>query len=86
MQPVPAVVGVMRRRDFRVCGITILDPSFPETLEIAGEAQPELFMAALRHFMKGGRKLPPAMSALSAAVVKALRTAFAESSLRVLVV
>ena len=66
--------------------ITILDASFPETLEIAGEAQPELFMAALRHFMKGGRKLPPAMSTLSAAVVKELRTAFAESSLRVLVV
>jgi len=40
-------------------GITILDASFPETLEIAREAQPEIFMAALRHFMKGGRKLPP---------------------------
>ena len=53
-------------------GITILDASFPETLEIAGEAQPELFMAALRHFMKGGRKLPPAMSALPAAAVKQL--------------
>ena len=66
--------------------ITILDASFPETLEIAGEAQPELFMAALRHFMKGGRKLPPTMSALSAAAVKELRAAFAESSLRVLVV
>ena len=67
-------------------GITILDASFPETLEIAGKAQPELFMAALRHFMKAGRKLPPAMSALPAAAVKELRAAFAESSLRVLVV
>lgn len=67
-------------------GITILDASFPETLEIAGEAQPELFMAALKHFMKGGKKLPPAMSALPATAVKELRTAFADSSLRVLVV
>ena len=66
-------------------GITILAPSFSVTLEIAGEAQPELFMAALKHFIKGGRKLPPAMSALLAAAVKELRAAFAESSLRVLV-
>ena len=66
-------------------GITILDASFPETLKIAGEAQPGLFMAALRHFMKGGKKLPPAMRALSAAAVKELRAAFADSSLRVLV-
>ena len=66
-------------------GITILDASFSVTLKIAGEAQPELFMAALRHFMKGGRKLLSAMRALSAAAVKALRAAFAESSLRVLV-
>ena len=65
--------------------ITILDASFAETLEIAGEAQPELFMAALRHFMKGGRKLSSAMRALSAAAVKALRAAFADSRLRVLV-
>ena len=36
--------------------------------------------------MKGGRRLPPAMSALPAAAVKELRAAFAESSLRVLVV
>ena len=66
-------------------GIAILDASFPEPLEIAGKAQPEFFMAALRHFMKGGRKLPPAMSDLPPAVVKELRAAFAESSLRVLV-
>ena len=66
-------------------GITILDASFPETLEMAGEAQPEIFMAALRHFMKGGKKLPPAMTALPASAVKELRAAFAKSSLRALV-
>jgi hypothetical protein len=69
-----------------ICGITILDASFPGTLKIAGEAQPEFFMAALRHFMKGGKKLPPAMSGLPAAAVKELRASFAESSLRVLFV
>ena len=66
-------------------GITILEASFPVTLEIAGEAQPELFTAALKHFMKGDRKLPPAMSAQPAAAVKELRAAFAKSGLRVLV-
>lgn len=67
-------------------GTAILDACFPETLEIASEEQPELFTAALRHFMEGKKKVPAALSALSAAELEELRAVFAESSLRVLVV
>ncbi|MDZ4288366.1 MAG: hypothetical protein U0984_10430 [Prosthecobacter sp.] len=66
-------------------GTAILDAFFPETLEVASEAQPDLFMAALRHFLVGGKKVPAALRALSAAELKELRVAFAASSLRVLV-
>jgi hypothetical protein len=65
-------------------GITILDASFPETLEVDGEARPDLFLAAFRHFLKGDKKLPPVMSDLTARDVNELRTAFAESALSLL--
>jgi len=67
-------------------GIAILDANFPETLEIAIKRQPEIFMAALRHFLAGGKKVPAALRALSAAEVKQLRAVFAASSLRAVVV
>lgn len=66
-------------------GIAILDASFPESLEIADEDQPDLFIAALRHFLEGGKKVPAALRALPVAHLQQLRTAFADSSLRVLV-
>ncbi len=62
-------------------GTAILDACFPEEFEIASEEQPDLFIAALRHFLSGGKKPP----ALTAAQVKQLRAVFAASSLRVLV-
>jgi hypothetical protein len=65
-------------------GVTILDASFPETLDIDAEAQPELFLSAFRHFFKRDKKLPPAMRDLPAADVKELRSAFTESSLSLL--
>lgn len=67
-------------------GIAILDACFPEALGIASEDQPDLFMAALRHFLMGGKKAPAALRALSAVEVKQLRAVFGASSLRVLVV
>lgn len=67
-------------------GIAILDASFPESLEIADEDQPDLFIAALRHFLEGGKKVPAALRALPVAHLQQLRTAFGDSSLRVLVV
>ena len=67
-------------------GIAILDACFPETLDIASEEQPDIFMAALRYFMEGGKKLPAPLRALPAAQVQHLREVFAGSSLRVLVV
>jgi hypothetical protein len=65
-------------------GVTILDASFPETLEIESEAQPGLFLSALRYFLNRDRELPPALRDLLAADVKELRAAFAESALGLL--
>ncbi|MEO6845735.1 MAG: hypothetical protein ABI443_00585 [Chthoniobacterales bacterium] len=62
-------------------GTGILDARFPETLDIPIEEQPDIFLAALRHFMKGG-KVP---TELSTAAKSALRTAFVESSLGILI-
>jgi hypothetical protein len=66
-------------------GATVLDAAFPETVEVEAEAQPELFLAAFRHFLNRDKKLPPALRDLPAADVKALRAAFAESSLGLLI-
>ena len=62
-------------------GVTILDASFPETLEVETDAQPELFLAAFRHFLKRDKKLPPVMRDLAARDLNELRAAFAESAL-----
>ncbi len=62
-------------------GTAILDAYFPEELEIASEEQPDVFIAALRHLMGGGKK----SRGLTVVQVKRLRSAFAASSLRVLV-
>ena len=67
-------------------GTTILDACFPETLEIASAEQPDLFLAALRHFLGGDKKIPPALRALAGAEVKELRAVFARSSLGILLV
>ncbi len=66
-------------------GVMILDASFPQTLDVDSEAQPELFLGALRYFLKRDRKLPPALRDLPAADVKELRAAFDESALRLLI-
>jgi hypothetical protein len=67
-------------------GTQILDVTFPEVLGTPSEAQPEILIAALRHFMEGGKKIPAALKALSGAdEVEQLRAVFADSSLRVLV-
>ncbi len=67
-------------------GVSILDASFPESLQFESEAQPDLFMSAFQHFMKRDKKLPPAMRDLSAADVNELRAVFAESTLSLLTV
>ena len=66
-------------------GVTVLDASFPETLEVEGDARLELFLSAFRHFLKRDKKPPPAMRDLSAADVKELRAVFAESTLGLLI-
>lgn len=66
-------------------GVVILDAAFPEDVEVEMEHQPDVFMAALRHFMKAGKKAPTALRGLSARQLKGLREAFLNSSLRVLV-
>jgi hypothetical protein len=66
-------------------GVTILDASFPETLEVESEAQPELFLSALRYFMKQDKTRPALMRDLPAADAKKLQAAFAESTLSLLI-
>ncbi|HEX8913296.1 MAG TPA: hypothetical protein VF796_13125, partial [Humisphaera sp.] len=66
-------------------GVAILDAAFPESVEAEPEAQVGLFQSAFAHFLKPAKKLPPAMRGLSAADVKALRAAFAESVLGMLI-
>jgi hypothetical protein len=65
-------------------GATILDASFPQSLEVPPDHQPALFLAAFRHFLNPTKKLPPALRDLPAADLKALRNTFAESTLSLL--
>lgn len=65
-------------------GVSILDAHFPEALKIALQDQSDVFLAALRHFMKGGKKVPASLRAISAVQLKQWHAVFAASSLRVL--
>lgn len=65
-------------------GIAILDAVFPETLDIDEENQPDVFIAALRHFLSGAKKKPASLKAVSADDLEDLRAAFQASSLQVL--
>lgn len=65
-------------------GVAVLDASFPPTLRVEPAEQFELFVAAFRHFLLGGKKVPQPLRALSAGQVKQLHAAFAESALSVL--
>ncbi len=70
-----------RETDF---GVAILDAHFPGILDVASDQQADLFLAALRYFLVGGKK-PVVLRAVPAAGIRELRSAFAASSLRVLV-
>ena len=65
-------------------GVTILDASFPEALDVEPDAQPDLFLAAFRYFLKRDKKLPSVMRDLVTRDVNELRAAFAESALSLL--
>ncbi len=65
-------------------GATILDAYFPDTLDVEPDAQPELFLAAFRHFFKRDKKRPPALRDLAAAEVEELRAVFDRSALGLL--
>jgi hypothetical protein len=67
-------------------GIALLDACFPESLGVDIEAQPEVFLTALQHFMGNGAKVPAVLRPFSTDEIEALREAFVASSLRVLVV
>lgn len=71
-----------RETDF---GVAILDAHFPENLDILEEEQPDILLGALQYFLEGGKKLPAPLRGLPPAAIKALHSAFAASSLRVLV-
>jgi hypothetical protein len=67
-------------------GVAILDAGFPESIGVDRDSQPELFLSALGVFMSGGKKMPAGLRNLRAAEITALRNAFAESALSVLIV
>lgn len=62
-------------------GVTILGASFPETIPANPNARPGQFLAALQHFMKPTKTLPPILRELSPQDIKELRAAFAASVL-----
>jgi hypothetical protein len=65
---------------------SILNAEFPSNLAVPSEEQPEVFLAALRYFLKGGKgrmKLPS--GSLSQTDMEAFRASLAGSSLRALV-
>jgi hypothetical protein len=66
-------------------GVAILDASFPQALRVEEGDQPHVFLAAFRHLLGRQKKLPAELRELSAAEVKELRAAFAESALGLLV-
>jgi hypothetical protein len=65
-------------------GVTILDAGFPESLGVERDSQPDLFLSAFGHFLNRDKKLPVALVDLRPADVKALRTAFGESTMGLL--
>jgi hypothetical protein len=65
-------------------GVTLLDAQFPDAIKIESEAQRDLFLSAFAHFIKGGKKLPAALRDLRTSDLKALRAAFARSSIGLL--
>lgn len=67
-------------------GVELLDATFPATLDADLEDQPAIFLSALRYFLTGSKKLPPALRGQPPAVIEELRRAFAASTLRMLVV
>jgi hypothetical protein len=65
-------------------GIAVLDAQFPDAIKVDGEDRRDLFLSAFAHFMKGGKKLPAALRDRRARDIKALRAAFASSSIGLL--
>ena len=70
--------------DFSEDGLTILDAVFPESLDVESDAQADVFLSALAHFLGRGKKLPPALRGRAAGEMQVLRSAFADSVLGVL--
>jgi hypothetical protein len=67
-------------------GVELLDAAFPATLDAELEDQPEIFLSALRYFLSGSKRLPPALRGQPPAVIQELHQAFAASTLGMLVV
>lgn len=65
-------------------GVSLLDARFPDTVKIDAEDRRDLFLSAFAHFMSRGKKLPAALRKRRASDVKALRAAFANSSIGLL--
>jgi hypothetical protein len=66
-------------------GVAILDAVFPESLDIAVDIQPDVFLSAFAYFMKRDKKLPAGLRELSPAKIRKLQNAFSHSILRYLI-
>lgn len=85
-QPVDTILRwAMELAEATEQGMAILDAIFPEALEVDIQEQPEIFFAALRYQMLGGKKLPASLRSFTGEQTNLLRAAFINSSLRLLV-
>jgi hypothetical protein len=62
-------------------GVSMLDASFPEEIEVESDAKPQLFLSAFRLFLSGDKTPPPLLRDVPPRQLKALRAVFAGSAL-----
>ena len=65
-------------------GVSALDATFPDTVDVDFESQLDVFLSAFAYFLNRDKKRPSALRDLSAQDIKALRAAFADSALGLL--
>ena len=82
--PGAASATIVRWAEELASGTWLLDAEFPANVAVSRGKEPEVFVAALRHFLEAG-DIANGSSVLSAADLERLRAAFARSSLRALV-
>lgn len=65
--------------------VIVLDATFPETVDVAADDRPDVFLSAFHYFLEQAGQRPAALQDLSDSDLEALRAAFATSALGLLV-